>query len=97
MTVGARPLPDPSSDRPRSVIAHAGGIDEMVFVLIPLLVFGVLQWLSRRKAARAPETEPDAAARLEQRRRLAGGLVPNPGTEGRDPEAPPEGTPPDDP
>ena len=32
------------------VLAHQGGWDEMLFVLVPLLVFVVLQWLNRRKA-----------------------------------------------
>ena len=31
------------------VLAHQGGWDEMLFVLIPLLVFLTLQWLNRRK------------------------------------------------
>jgi cyanate permease len=32
------------------VLAHQGGWDEMLFVLVPLLVFFILQWLNRRKA-----------------------------------------------
>jgi len=32
------------------VIAHQGGWDEMLFVLVPVLVFVTLQWLNRRKA-----------------------------------------------
>ena len=31
------------------VLAHQGGWDEALFVLVPVLVFGVLQWLNRRK------------------------------------------------
>jgi hypothetical protein len=31
------------------VLAHQGGWDEMLFVLVPLLVFFTLQWLNRRK------------------------------------------------
>jgi hypothetical protein len=31
------------------VLAHQGGWDEALFVLVPLLVFLVLQWLNRRK------------------------------------------------
>ncbi len=31
------------------VLAHQGGWDEMLFVLVPLLVFITLQWLNRRK------------------------------------------------
>jgi len=32
-----------------AVLAHQGGWDEMLFVLVPLLVFFTLQWLNRRK------------------------------------------------
>jgi hypothetical protein len=31
------------------VLAHQGGWDEMLFVLVPVLVFITLQWLNRRK------------------------------------------------
>ncbi len=31
------------------VLAHQGGWDEMLFVLVPVLVFLTLQWLNRRK------------------------------------------------
>jgi hypothetical protein len=34
---------------PSVVLAHQGGWDEMLFVLVPLLVFFTLQWLNRRK------------------------------------------------
>ena len=34
---------------PHVVVAHQGGWDEMLFVLVPLLVFLTLQWLNRRK------------------------------------------------
>ena len=34
---------------PTVVLAHQGGWDEMLFVLVPLLVFLTLQWLNRRK------------------------------------------------
>ena len=34
---------------PTVVLAHQGGWDEMLFVLVPLLVFFILQWLNRRK------------------------------------------------
>jgi hypothetical protein len=34
---------------PTVVLAHQGGWDEMAFVLVPLLVFFILQWLNRRK------------------------------------------------
>ncbi len=32
------------------VLAHAGGLDEIAFVSVPIVIFVVLQWLSRRKA-----------------------------------------------
>lgn len=32
------------------VVAHAGGLDEIAFVSLPIIIFLVLQWLSRRKA-----------------------------------------------
>ena len=32
------------------VLAHAGGLDEIAFVAVPIVVFLTLQWLSRRKA-----------------------------------------------
>jgi hypothetical protein len=35
------------------VLAHQGGWDEMAFVLVPVLVFVTLQWLSRRKRREA--------------------------------------------
>ena len=31
------------------VVAHQGGWDELLFVLVPVLVFITLQWLNRRK------------------------------------------------
>lgn len=31
------------------MFGHAGGIDEIGFVLLPILIFLTLQWLSRRK------------------------------------------------
>ena len=60
------------------MIAHAGGWDEMLFVLVPLLVFLTLQWLNRRKARVNPDSNEELAGRLERRRRIAGGLIPNP-------------------
>lgn len=74
------------------MIAHNGGIDEMAFVLVPLIVFLTLQWLSRRKARGTPDPDPELGERLEHHRRLAGGLIPD--TVGDRPKAddPPEGT-----
>ena len=37
------------------VLAHQGGWDEALFVLVPLLVFLTLQWLNRRKIRRESE------------------------------------------
>jgi hypothetical protein len=34
------------------VLAHQGGWDELLFVLVPVLVFVTLQLLNRRKARR---------------------------------------------
>jgi hypothetical protein len=34
------------------VVAHAGGLDEIAFVGLPIIIFLILQWLSRRKARR---------------------------------------------
>lgn len=45
-----------------SVLAHQGGWDEILFVLAPLLVFGGLLWLARR---RADEMDRDDAGPLE--------------------------------
>ena len=43
---------------PTIVLAHQGGWDEMLFVLVPLLVFLTLQWLNRRKGRQpSPEGE----------------------------------------
>ena len=74
------------------MIAHAGGIDELLFVLVPLIVFLILQWLNRRKAKATPGTGDDHRDRLERRHRLAGGLIPNPETDRPKPDDPPEGT-----
>lgn len=75
------------------MIAHAGGIDEMLFVLVPLIVFLVLQRLSRRKETVTPASDEDLGERLERRQRLAGGLIP-PEPEDRRPKADdaPDGT-----
>jgi hypothetical protein len=37
------------------VVAHQGGWDEMLFVLLPLFVFLMLQWLNRRKLRKQEE------------------------------------------
>ena len=41
--------------------AHQGGWDEAVIVAIPLLLFGVLLWIAKRRAEReaAQETQDD--------------------------------------
>jgi hypothetical protein len=69
--------------RETAVLAHNGGWDEMAFVLVPVLVFFVLQWVQRRKGAPEEVAAGDEANKLERRRRLAGGLVGEP----PDPEA----------
>lgn len=72
------------------MIAHAGGWDEMLFVLVPLLVFFTLQWLNRRKGKGAPDTDEDFGERHERRRRFAGGLIPNPEVDRPKADAPPD-------
>ncbi len=32
------------------VLAHGSGLDEIAFVALPIVIFLILQWLSRRKA-----------------------------------------------
>jgi hypothetical protein len=36
----------------RPMVAHAGGVDEIALVALPIVIFVTLQWLSRRKARR---------------------------------------------
>ena len=74
------------------MIAHAGGIDEMLFVLVPLIVFLVLQRLSRRKEKVTPASDDDLVERLERRQRLAGGLIPKPEEHRPKADEPPDGT-----
>jgi hypothetical protein len=77
------------------VLAHAGGIDEMLYILVPLLVFLGLQWLSRRKGARRDDAavvdQADDLAKLERRRRLAGGLIGPPAGDQDGPDGRPSG------
>jgi hypothetical protein len=40
------------------VLAHQGGWDEALFVLLPLLVFLTLQWFNRRKLRKQEEDGP---------------------------------------
>lgn len=35
-----------------AVVAHQGGWDEALFVLVPVAIFGLLLWLANRRAAR---------------------------------------------
>lgn len=37
---------------PMVVVAHQGGWDEALFVLVPVAIFGLLLWLANRRAAR---------------------------------------------
>ena len=46
---GGEPVPSGPMTAVTVVLAHQGGWDEMLFVLVPLLVFLTLQWLNRRK------------------------------------------------
>jgi hypothetical protein len=45
------------------VLAHQGGWDEMLFVLVPLLVFLTLQWLNRRKTRQEADDGREPPAR----------------------------------
>jgi hypothetical protein len=45
------------------VLAHNGGWDEMLFVLVPLLVFLTLQWLNRRKTRQQGDDVEEPPAR----------------------------------
>ena len=47
---------------PTVVLAHQGGWDEMLFVLVPLLVFLTLQWLNRRKTRQQGDDGPGPPA-----------------------------------
>ena len=40
-----------------ALLAHAGGWDEMLFLLVPFLMFLVLQRLSRRKDQQPPKND----------------------------------------
>lgn len=62
----------------------------MLFVLVPLIVFLVLQWLNRRKASAPPDSDEGLRERLERRRRLSGGLIPNPESTSPKTDDPPE-------
>jgi hypothetical protein len=42
-----------------TVLAHAGGVDEAVMIVLPLLLFGVFLLLERRARRREREAEPD--------------------------------------
>lgn len=44
-----------------AVLAHQGGWDEALFVLVPVALFAVLLWLANRRAARRL-AEADAKA-----------------------------------
>lgn len=35
-----------------AVVAHQGGWDEALFVLVPVAIFGLLLWLANRRAAK---------------------------------------------
>ena len=48
-----------------AVLAHQGGWDEILFVLAPIAVFGLLLWITSRRADREriddpnPDHDPD--------------------------------------
>jgi len=41
------------------VLAHQGGWDEILFVLAPIAVFGLLLWITSRRAQRGEIDDPD--------------------------------------
>lgn len=43
---------------PAPVLAHGSGLDELAFVLLPIVIFVGLQWMSRRKQ-RQENAHPD--------------------------------------
>ena len=45
------------------ILAHGGGWDELLFVLVPLAVSAALVWLAKRFGAEAAEDEPDDTRR----------------------------------
>lgn len=40
------------------ILAHGSGLDELAFVALPILIFLMLQWLSRRKARQQQDNQP---------------------------------------
>jgi cyanate permease len=42
-----------------AVLAHQGGWDEILFVLAPIAVFGLLLWITSRRADREQIDDPD--------------------------------------
>lgn len=49
------------------VLAHGSGLDEALFTLVPVIVFGGLLWLAKRRAERADEAdEHDADTGAEE-------------------------------
>jgi hypothetical protein len=50
-----------------SILAHAGGWDEILMVAAPIALFGGLLWMANRRAIRqAAEREAAARARNEE-------------------------------
>jgi hypothetical protein len=47
----------------RSIVAHQGGWDELLFVLLPIALFAGLLAIANRRASRAEQdrTDPDEA------------------------------------
>lgn len=43
------------------LLAHQGGWDEAAFTLVPILVFGLLLWLAKRRAEQAEDCEANVA------------------------------------
>ncbi len=45
-----------------AVLAHQGGWDEIIFVLLPMVVLAGLLWLAKRRAERESEDEAGTPA-----------------------------------
>ena len=47
------------------VLAHGSGLDEALFTLVPVIVFGGLLWLAKRRAERADDSHDADGEEIE--------------------------------
>lgn len=47
------------------VLAHQGGWDEVLFVLVPIAVFALLLWITSRRAQHEPLDDPESERQRE--------------------------------